>query len=356
MYFRRSICRLLATGATLLLGIGSAIAEGLNLEQTICSYSWTCTNQTKPTAPPLEIRFTKDGKATVANLPYTWTKSNLQAIQLRSADNKSTIDLVFDTTFMTFSGRPVGQGAILNGSRKALVAAPQVDGSGPIMNKKEEQQTDFAGMILSPKWMPETTKIRKVFLEDMEFYSDKIVGNDLRGKETPPKNIWADVTWLMPLNDAKKQLPSGIGQGNEVRIVVTDYPQESYSMLQFNGKWNDLGLAFNQLFLVVDSKKQIVAVQLVATSPKGQRWRVPDLVPDGERGNYFDFLTIKYTAAGGRTSYKILKNFPGDPHRRMLKMTAGRGGSQDTHWYIPKPFAARFLDIADAFKTTGGKQ
>lgn len=356
MEFRRSFFRLLATGSMLLCWNVDAFGDPPTLEQSIVSYSWACSNQTKPAAPPLEITFTKDGKAVVSNLPYTWTKTNLQAVQLMSADKKSTIDLVFDTTFTTFAGRPAGQGAILNGVRKAKLAGTSIEGSGPIMDKKDALQTDFAGMILSPKWMPETTKIRKVFLEDMEFYSEKIVGSDPRGKETPPKKIWADVAWLMPLNDARKQLPSGIGQGNEVRIVVTDYPQESYSMLQFNGKWEDFGLSFNQLFLVVDSKKQIVAVQLVATSPKGSRWRVPDLVPDGERGNYFDFLTIKYTAAGGRTSYKILKNFAGDPHRRMLKMTAGRGGSQDTHWYIPKPFAARFLDIADAFKTSGGKQ
>jgi hypothetical protein len=219
--------------------------------------------------------------------------------------------------------------------------------------------TNFDGMVLRPDWIARASDLRHEFMDNLVSYSGRLLDKQQRGKEKAGEYICAPFKWLMPLKDALKLLPTGMGQGSQSKIVNTCFPKMSLTSYSFTGSFQDCGFVFNQFILITDSKDQVVSVQFVHTGPKGERWRPYFGSPDGIKEPYYDYLKIKINASTRTQTvwYKVL------PKQALIKMTLIKGPDvldrgaiygypmEDVHWYLPPPLAGRFLDIADSYNS-----
>jgi len=87
---------------------------------------------------------------------------------------------------------------------------------------------------------------------------------DLAGKHT---TIWGKITYLMPLQEAKKILNLGLSQ--KTAITCSAFPPSSFFYYAFSGHYED---GFNRLYLITDFADQIVGVQMQDNSSREERW------------------------------------------------------------------------------------
>jgi hypothetical protein len=103
--------------------------------------------------------------------------------------------------------------------------------------------------------------------------------------------LWGKVTYLMPVNKAKKLL--GLGRSSRKNLSGALFPPSSFFAHEFAGHFEG---GMTRLTLVTDFDNQVVAVQLSDSTTRPDRWlRHPtaysadwslyDLVNDGRKGN-----------------------------------------------------------------------
>lgn len=149
------------------------------------------------------------------------------------------------------------------------------------------------------------------------------------------------------------------------RITNQSFPHHSLTLHGFDARIEDLGYRFNRVFLMSDIKGQLVSVQFVAQAPKVTVW-LPHPVED--RNPVYDLVNVKRNASTGNqvsfqiieagTGVKMIKLVLRKPLARM-ELPPGVGQPpiqavpvdlkwlEDSHWYLPAPLAARFIEIAD---------
>lgn len=222
----------------------------------------------------------------------------------------------------------------------------------------------FQGMALAPDWLPERLGVDQKYTEDLRYYAQRVIAGEPNGGETTPGMIWGNLKWLMPVDEAIKSFGS-VTAVSSTRITNQSYPHHSLTLHNFNARIEDLGYKFNRVFLISDTKGQLVSVQFVAQAPKNMVW-LPHPVED--RNPIFDLVNVKRnTSTGNQVSFQIV---PAGAGVKMIKLVLrkplaridlppGAGVPQmqaapvdlkwleDSHWYLPAPLAARFIEIAD---------
>jgi len=79
--------------------------------------------------------------------------------------------------------------------------------------------------------------------------------------------IWEQVTYLMPLREAKKAL--GLTRETKKPLECAIFPPRSFFSHAFKGNFDD---GFDQLFLITDFQDQVVGVQLQSNNSRTERW------------------------------------------------------------------------------------
>lgn len=113
--------------------------------------------------------------------------------------------------------------------------------------------------------------------------------------------IYEGVTYLMPLEEAKKAL--GITQKvvSKNKVACGGFPKDSLFHYGFEGNFDG---HFNQLYLVTDKADQVVAVQLVAEKPQIRDFGVIYLNREKMDWHMYNFVNSR-----GKASTKLLIEF-----------------------------------------------
>ena len=205
----------------------------------------------------------------------------------------------------------------------------------------------FAGMVLDPSWLPDRLGVDQLFMESLRYYSQRVVEGRKRGVEKAPDIIYGNVRWLMPVDQAIANL-GRVSKMTETKITNQAYPQNSLIIQGLQGRFQDGNSTFNLCFLIADKNRQVVSVQLVAQTPRGEGWDVR--VPVETREPYYNFVNqARNASTGNMVSFQVI---PVRPGVKLIKTVLHKKPpiykwTEDVHWYLPAPLAARFIDIAD---------
>jgi hypothetical protein len=119
--------------------------------------------------------------------------------------------------------------------------------------------------------------------------------------------VWKNVSYLMPLQQAKKSL--GLGSSSRSVMTCAAFPADSFFFHAFPGNYED---GFNQLFLITDYANQVVGVQLQDNTSRAERWfpeypgtyseewSLYNFVNDRKKGNS-NWLVGFYVCQGSKT-------------------------------------------------------
>ncbi len=222
------------------------------------------------------------------------------------------------------------------------------------------------GMTFAEAWMPTHLETKSKLLDGLEFYAGQVAGNSpvaaknkkgeekgakkkgsKKGKGMEGKTLVGQFTWLMPLDDAIKTLPTGFDRATEEKINWDCFPRDSLLLEGFHKDYfEDRGQLFDWLYLVVDRERRLVGVQFVATNPKKLEWMRKRQVE--EREPYYDFIKMKNNASTTQhVSYQILHPEDSMPliHLALVKNPPSLKVLEDVHWYLAPPFARALLDV-----------
>jgi len=83
----------------------------------------------------------------------------------------------------------------------------------------------------------------------------------------PEISIWGKVTYLMPLQEAKKLL--GLRRSQKDSIDCAVFPPRSFFSHAFKGNFED---GFDQLYVITDFKDQVVGLQFQSNTSRPDRW------------------------------------------------------------------------------------
>lgn len=212
------------------------------------------------------------------------------------------------------------------------------------------------GMVFAPNWLPETLNARRELLESLEFYcraSIQAAKAKDRASETP-KFIVGNIRWRMTYDEAVETLPKGCNKITERTLVHSCMPVNSLTVCGFQFKhFMDRGQPFNQMFLVLDKERRVVAVQFVNQTGNDIKW-FPK--PDGVREPYYNLIHLTFN---GSTTKEVPYQLLGGVRGALCVKTAFKDRPVDgkvyenVHWYLPAPFAHSILDIVQVYRKAG---
>ncbi len=87
---------------------------------------------------------------------------------------------------------------------------------------------------------------------------------DLVGKDIA---LWGGITYLMPVQEAKKIL--GLGISTRSSMTCPAFPPDSFFFHEFSGNFEE---GFNRLYLITDYADQVEGLQWQDNVSKGERW------------------------------------------------------------------------------------
>lgn len=117
----------------------------------------------------------------------------------------------------------------------------------------------------------------------------------------PDLKIYGGVTYLLPLEDAKRAL--GITQkgGVKTKVIAPGFPKDSFFHYAFDGSFDG---PYNKLYLIVDKADQVAAVQLVAEKPQ-----MRDFGTIGLNSLNTDWHTFNLVTAKSKGSTRLVIDF-----------------------------------------------
>jgi len=165
----------------------------------------------------------------------------------------------------------------------------------------------------------------------------------------PTIEVYPGVTFLMPLNEARKKLQLDTGVGSKTKIGTPGFPQGSFTAHGFAGVF--LG-GFTRLFLVTDNADQVVSVLLVE---ENTRTRVPNTT-DSSGYHTYNFisgrtkgtndLAIRHEIAKeGSAGVLVVESMlvdPTDPEDRAPIRMSSRSSTRVSS--TPKPKTGKVLE------------
>lgn len=273
--------------------------------------------------------------------PTSWTSSDGKTIiaEFQKLEGQSVTLIV--------QGKPV----VVPLDRLSAASAEQARNLAAAMDKPAPPAaavpTVFQGMTLAPSWLPNRVGADQKFVEGLDFYCSQVVDRAQRAEAPAPEFIFGQIRWLMPLDEAVQKL-GRVSKTVETRIVNQAFPKDSLTFQGFQGQFEDGGGRYNLVFLIADTKRQVVSVQLVAQTPKVINWDAR--FPPKQQEPYYDFINEKRN--GGSGNKVFCQVVPINPGVKLVKTVLAKYHPtgkwlEDVHWYVPAPFAARFLDIVE---------
>jgi hypothetical protein len=226
-----------------------------------------------------------------------------------------------------------------------LANPPKQQTSSPAQAAAQVGEPKYGGMALGPKWMPLRTETKRGLMRCIDFYAKQATnGGD-------PRTIWGPITWLMPESkaiEAISSLRNGLlspHKGSESRITMLCFPEDSLVSIDFEFKtFNDGGVPFQHLYLILDKQRRVVSVQLEDRTKRpgwGLRWLIYSPDP------YFNFINLSNNSNGATIHYKI------DSDTVTTIKVWNSNTSTLIHWHMPAPFAQCLSDIADHHRQLG---
>jgi hypothetical protein len=100
---------------------------------------------------------------------------------------------------------------------------------------------------------------------------------------SPNLEIYSGVTYLMPLEEAKTKLNLPPKSAPKAPVTGGSFPKNSFFQYSFDGTFEG---QYNKLQLVTDTADQVIAIQLVAESPKRDQVDAPYDPPDWRAYNF----------------------------------------------------------------------
>ena len=101
----------------------------------------------------------------------------------------------------------------------------------------------------------------------------------------PDLTIYEEVTFLMPLEQAKKEIGLADKAAAKNKMNCAGFPKDSLFFYSFDGQFEG---HFNKLMIVTDKSDQVVAIQLVAESPKTDQIDAPWKGADWHAYNFIE--------------------------------------------------------------------
>jgi hypothetical protein len=183
---------------------------------------------------------------------------------------------------------------------------------------------------------------------------------------SPGLKIFEGVTYLMPFEEARKALNLNQRVVPKVKVIYPGFPKDSFFHYAFDGAFEG---HFNKLYIVTDKADQVVAVQLVAGSPKIDQVDAPYKSTDWHTYNFINSRSKAITRLwvdhkpyfeddrgwqkyDPKYSYRQPKGEVGLLRIDSLLMDpVDRDGSLDSNWkaleavrlYLPKPMMELIL-------------
>ncbi|MEN3943170.1 hypothetical protein WJU23_17865 [Prosthecobacter sp. SYSU 5D2] len=233
-------------------------------------------------------------------------------------------------------------------------------------------------MKLSKNWVPHNIHVRKILLNNLEFYSLAVLGGNAAAEPAIPDKIWGPIAWRMPLRDAMKLLPAGARRHREMRMANLAFPRDSLHIttMAMDGRvvFEDHCNRFKYLSFICDTESCVIGIQLVETSPKTVNWPSPG--PNGILEPYYNYIEDRYNGSSGNcVPYQIvdagrgvkmiktvlfnqpqmfLPHGPGEcPGTVSLQAYASRPYLENVHWYLTAPLAKSLLEIVASVRKSG---
>lgn len=159
----------------------------------------------------------------------------------------------------------------------------------------------------------------------------------------PELKIYKEVTYLMPVKEATKQLGLTSNR-SKVAVGCPGWPASSFSFFSFDGVFEG---HYNRLLMVVDRADRVVAVQLVDEAPKYNRryrvdpkWHTYDFVQTQSRGDSTCRIAVYAIQLKDSKIFQIVSQFYG-------KSTSNHSASmilqEDVALFLPRPMVSLLL-------------
>jgi hypothetical protein len=249
--------------------------------------------------------------------------------------NQVSVQIAFDDTLTGFVES--GAADAIKGQRGNPLPAPPKAVTDPSkMHARDKLVIDPDKIALSDPWMPHNIHSRKVQLQALGMYSEKVLNH---GSGTPDA-IWGPVTWLLPLSKAVGMLPRGSYKLRSERADRLCWPM-GISIHFYNVPRGmsipDAGGLFDEIHFITDAAERVISVQL-SNKRGASPW---DGGPDGTMNPYYNFLYDRANAAGGRPVQYEVRSAGSGVSRVKIQC-----GSEVNHWYLTAPLAEMFLEIS----------
>jgi len=187
----------------------------------------------------------------------------------------------------------------------------------------------------------------------------------------PGIKIYEEISYLMPVEDAKKLLKLDQRQAVKNKVLCPGFPKDSLLYHAFDGVFEG---HFNKLILVTDRMDQVVAVELVAEVPKRDQIDAPYSPTDWHMYNFVLSRTkaarrlwidhkchfqedgrwqeyqSKYTSSHPKNEIQLLRidSLLMEPGKREGYRTSDWKPLEAARLYLPKPLMEVILHCVNA--------
>lgn len=145
-----------------------------------------------------------------------------------------------------------------------------------------QAQTPSQGLALDQRWQSPLQGCSDT-LKDLGALLSPFAKPSQNLGAVPGLKIYEDVSYLMPVEDAKKLLKLDQRQAVKNKVLCPGFPKDSLLYHAFDGIFEG---HFNKLILVTDRMDQVVAVELVAEVPKRDQVDAPYSPTDWHMYNF----------------------------------------------------------------------
>jgi hypothetical protein len=224
------------------------------------------------------------------------------------------------------------------------------------------------GMKLATDWIPKRGTNALELARSLQFYCQAAVEGREPGNDIKPTTVFANLNWLMPLEDAEKNLKGMLPEMGGSKVMAhLCFPQRSLFMRHYTGRFTDphLGGIFKELRIVTDLNRNIVAVQMSNNHPRPDEVTWPNAVAQGHREPYYDFLATKEeSTAGHSVRYALYRRSKAQPkfpdgvtciqtayvtHGPRQVMGQKTTEVENVRWYLPSPLARKILESTTVY-------
>lgn len=146
------------------------------------------------------------------------------------------------------------------------LVAPVVDGQEATNTPPTNSESVATSkLVLAPYWQSRIRRSNLALADTARLLSK--CGTPQIDMDGKPITIWRQITYLMPIQEAKKAL--GFGISTRETITCAAFPSGSFFYHAFSGNYED---GFNRLYLVTDFSDQVVGIQWQDTGARAKKW------------------------------------------------------------------------------------